>query len=152
VLTIDGITPGKTIRPESVADLAAAIAEEKGALVPMGSGTQMHFGNPLRAADCVVDLSRLSRITTYVPAELTIHVEAGATLGQIQSALAANKQVLPLDPWNGPSATIGGIAAANAQGPMRAAEELRRSLRGNSSERMGPSLDIPARLAMRRVA
>ncbi len=91
----------------------------------MGSGTQMEFGNPLRAADCVVDLSGLSRITTYNPAELTIHVEAGATLGQIQSALAPNKQALPLDPWNGPSATIGGIAAANAQGPMRAIGGIR---------------------------
>jgi glycolate oxidase FAD binding subunit len=85
----------------------------------------MEFGNPLRAADCVVDLSRLSRITTYNPAELTIHVEAGATLGQIQSALAPNKQALPLDPWNGPSATIGGIAATNAQGPMRAIGGIR---------------------------
>jgi glycolate oxidase FAD binding subunit len=52
-------------------------------------------------------------------------VEAGATLGQIQSALAPNKQALPLDPWNGPSATIGGIAAANAQGPMRAIGGIR---------------------------
>ena len=124
-MIIDGIAPGKTARPETVSELAAAIAEEKGAVVPMGSGTQMDFGNPLRAADCVVDLSRLSRITTYNPAELTIHVEAGATLGQIQGALAPNKQALPLDPWNGPSATIGGIAAANAQGPMRAIGGIR---------------------------
>src|SRR4051812_3572657 len=85
----------------------------------------MEFGNPLRAADCVVDLSGLSRITTYNPAELTIHVEAGTTLGQIQSALTPNKQALPLDPWNGPSATIGGIAATNAQGPMRAMGGIR---------------------------
>ncbi|HEY2574244.1 MAG TPA: FAD-binding oxidoreductase, partial [Verrucomicrobiaceae bacterium] len=84
-----------------------------------------YFGNPLRAADCVVDLSALSRITTYNPAELTIHVESGATLGQIQNALAPNRQALPLDPWNGPSATIGGIAAANAQGPMRAIGSIR---------------------------
>jgi glycolate oxidase FAD binding subunit len=124
-LVIDGLTVGRTVRPESVSDLAAAIAEEKGAIVPMGAGTQMEYGNPLRAADCLVDLSRLSRITTYNPAELTIHVEAGATLGQIQSALAPNKQALPLDPWNGPSATIGGIAAANAQGPMRAIGGIR---------------------------
>jgi len=124
-LIIDGISVGRSVRPKTVAELAAAIADEKGTVVPMGSGTQMEFGNPLRAADCVVDLSGLSRITTYNPAELTIHVEAGATLGQIQSALAPNKQALPLDPWNGPSATIGGIAAANAQGPMRAIGGIR---------------------------
>ena len=122
---IDGISVGRSIRPDSVEELATAIRDEKGSIVPMGSGTQMEFGNPLRAADCVVDLSRLSRITTYNPAELTIHVEAGATLGQIQSALAPNKQALPLDPWNGPSATIGGIAATNAQGPMRAIGGIR---------------------------
>ena len=124
-MIIDGISVGRNVRPETVAELASAIADETGAMVPMGSGTQMEFGNPLRAADCVLDLSGLSRITTYNPAELTIHVEAGATLGQIQSALAPNKQALPLDPWNGPSATIGGIAAANAQGPMRAIGGIR---------------------------
>jgi glycolate oxidase FAD binding subunit len=125
VFSLEGIVPGRTARPTSVAELATVMADERGTIVPIGSGTQMNFGNPLRAADCVVDLSGLSRITTYNPAELTIHVEAGATLGQIQSALAPNKQALPLDPWNGPSATIGGIAATNAQGPLRAIGGIR---------------------------
>jgi len=125
VTRIDGISPVRTVRPSSVAELATVIADEKGAIVPRGSGTQMSFGNPLRAADCVVDLSGLSRITTYNPAELTIHVEAGATLEQIQNALSPNRQVLPLDPWNGTSATIGGIASTNAQGPLRAIGGIR---------------------------
>jgi glycolate oxidase FAD binding subunit len=54
-----------------------------------------------------------------------VHVQAGVTLGQLQQALIANNQFLPLDPWNGPSATIGGIAAANAQGPFRASGTIR---------------------------
>src|SRR6478609_2888933 len=62
----------------------------------------------------------LSRITEYVPADLTVHVEAGVTLEQLQHTLVENNQFLPLDPWNGPTATMGGIAAANAQGPFRA--------------------------------
>jgi glycolate oxidase FAD binding subunit len=85
----------------------------------------LEFGNPLRSADCAISLTRLNRITTYNPAELTIHVEAGVTLGQLHSALAANNQTLPLDPWNGDTATIGGIAAANAQGPLRATGTIR---------------------------
>src|SRR6185503_906005 len=100
-------------------------AAEKGAVVPIGAGTQLEFGNPLNRADCVVSLAKLNRITTYNPAELTIHVEAGVTLGTIQAALAENNQALLLDPWNGPDATIGGIAAANAQGPLRAAGTIR---------------------------
>src|SRR5207253_6941669 len=98
---------------------------EKGAIVPVGARTQTHFGNPLRRADCAIDLSRLNRITEYNPADLTIHVEAGVTLGQLQHALLENNQFLPLDPWNGPGATVGGIAAANAQGPFRAAGAIR---------------------------
>ncbi len=125
VAAIDGITPGRIVFPESVAQLGEAIADEKGSVVPLGSGTQLQFGNPLRSADCAVSLSKLSRITTYNPAELTIHVEAGMTLGEIQSALAPNKQALPLDPWCGPDATIGGIASTNAQGSLRAVGSIR---------------------------
>lgn len=122
---IDGISPAKVVQPESVEELAAVLAKEKGAVVPIGAGTQTSFGNPLRRADCAVDLSRLSRITEYVPADLTIHVEAGVTLQRLHHALLENNQFLPLDPWNGAGATIGGIAAANAQGPFRAAGTIR---------------------------
>jgi len=124
-LIVDGITPGRIVSPESIEELSQVIAAEKGSVVPVGAGTQLEFGNPLKQADCVVGLSKLNRITTYNPAELTIHVEAGVTLGTIQAALAENKQALPLDPWNGPDATIGGIAAANAQGPLRGTGSIR---------------------------
>lgn len=124
-MIVDGITPGRIVSPESIEELSQVIAAEKGAVVPVGAGTQLEFGNPLQRADCVVGLSKLNRITTYNPAELTIHVEAGVTLGQIQAALAENKQALPLDPWNGPDATIGGITAANAQGPLRGTGSIR---------------------------
>lgn len=124
-MIVDGITPGRILSPESIEELSQVIAAEKGSVIPVGAGTQLEFGNPLRGADCVVGLSKLNRITTYNPAELTIHVEAGVTLGTIQAALAENKQALPLDPWNGPAATIGGIAASNAQGPLRGTGSIR---------------------------
>jgi glycolate oxidase FAD binding subunit len=124
-LTVDGIPAARTVRPASIEELAELLAAEKGAIVPFGASTQTFFGNPLRRADCAVDLTPLSRITEYVPADLTIHVEAGVTLDQLQRALLENNQFLPLDPWNGPAATVGGIAAANAQGPYRAAGTIR---------------------------
>jgi glycolate oxidase FAD binding subunit len=105
--------------------LAHSLSAEKGAIVPIGAETQTYFGNPLRRADCAIDVTRLSRITEYNPADLTVHVEAGITLGQLQQALLENNQFLPLDPWNGLKATIGGIAAANAQGPFRAVGMIR---------------------------
>jgi glycolate oxidase FAD binding subunit len=122
---IDAVTPNRVVYPESLEQLSECVGAEKGSIVPLGSGTQLEFGNPLKRADCVVNLTRFNRITTYNPAELTIHVQAGVTLGEIQSALAANNQALPLDPWNGNAATIGGIAAASAQGPLRATGTIR---------------------------
>jgi glycolate oxidase FAD binding subunit len=124
-LTIDGISPAKVVRPESIEELTETLASDQGAIVPSGAGTQTSFGNPLRRADCAVDLTALSKITEYVPADLTVHVQAGVTLDQLQHALLENNQFLPLDPWNGSAATIGGIAAANAQGPFRAVGTIR---------------------------
>lgn len=124
-MTIDGLSPSRLARPETIEDLSSLFADVKQSVVPVGAGTQLSYGNPLRDAGCVADLSRLSRITEYVPADLTIHVEAGVTLGQLHHTLLEHKQFLPLDPWNGPDATIGGIAAANSQGPFRAAGTIR---------------------------
>jgi glycolate oxidase FAD binding subunit len=123
--SIDSIPVSRVVQPESIEELAAIVANEKGAIVPLGARTQTHFGNPLRRADCAIDLSRLQRITEYNPADLTIHVEAGVTLGELQHSLLENNQFLPLDPWNGPEATVAGIAAVNAQGPFRATGTIR---------------------------
>ncbi len=124
-MIIDGLTPSKIFSPESIQHVSEIVASERGSIVPFAAGTQIEFGNPLRRADCAIDLSRLSRITEYHPADLTVHVEAGVTLRDLQRALLENNQFLPLDPWNGPSATIGGIVAANAQGPFRATGTIR---------------------------
>lgn len=124
-MTIDGVSVSRVFRPESIESLAETVRTEKGAIVPVGAATQAHYGNPLRRADCAIELTGLSRITEYNPADLTIHVEAGVTLADLQRRLLENTQVLPLDPWNGPNATIGGITAANAQGPFLAAGTIR---------------------------
>jgi glycolate oxidase FAD binding subunit len=124
-IKIDGIEVSRIVRPESAEELSELLSNERGAVVPFGAGTQTTFGNPLRRADCAIDLKGLSRITEYVPADLTIHVEAGVTLEQLEHSLIENNQFLPLDPWNGPGATVGGIVAANAQGPFRAAGTIR---------------------------
>jgi len=122
---IDSVPVSKVIKPESIQELAEALRAESGAIVPFGARTQSDFGNPLQRADCAVDLTRLRRITEYNPADLTVHVEAGVTLRELQSVLLENNQFLPLDPWNGPEATVGGIAAVNAQGPFRATGTIR---------------------------
>src|SRR5207247_9998041 len=98
-----------------IEELAENITAESGAIVPFGARTQTYFGNPLERADCGLDLTRLRRITEYNPADLTIHVEAGVTLDELQKALLENNQFLRLNPWNAPKAPTDGSAAANAE-------------------------------------
>jgi glycolate oxidase FAD binding subunit len=124
-LTIDGLSPVRVVRPRTTDELSGLLSSEKGTVIPVGAATQQYFGNPLRRFDCAVDLTQLNRITEYVPGDLTIHVEAGVTLAELQRTLALNNQFLPLNPWSGSDATIGGIAAANAQGPLRAVGTIR---------------------------
>ncbi len=124
-MTIDGLEAGRIERPSSIEELSKLLRTEKGSVVPIGGGTQLGFGNPLRSFDCAVDLTALNRITEYVPADLTIHVEAGVRLGDLQRTLAENSQFIPLDPFNGSDATIGGIAATNAQGAFRTMGTIR---------------------------
>lgn len=124
-MIVDSAQVRRVERPESIDDLAEIMCAETGTIAPVGAGTQLGFGNPLQAIDCAIDTRSLSRVTEYVPDDLTIHVESGLTLGRLQAVLKEHNQILPLDPWNGPEATIGGIAATNAQGSLRTVGSIR---------------------------
>ena len=56
----------------------------------------------------------------YQPADLTATVEAGIALAELQRHLASGGKTLPLEAPLSGSATIGGILATGASGPMRA--------------------------------
>jgi glycolate oxidase FAD binding subunit len=69
--------------------------------------------------DVALDLTRLNAIVQYVPDDLTVAVQAGIRLQDLQDHLAKRGQYLPLDPPLPQRATIGGIIASNAGGPSR---------------------------------
>jgi glycolate oxidase FAD binding subunit len=108
--------------PGSADELADALrdASESGQMiVPWGAGTLQHLGlAPLPTAQPLLTTA-LNRVLEYNPADLTITVEAGATLGAIQAALRQHGQWLPWDPPAPEHATIGGLLAAAASGPLR---------------------------------
>jgi glycolate oxidase FAD binding subunit len=119
---VDGVVPRVVVRPPDAPQLASvlhACAGAGAAVIPWGSGTAIAVGNPPRAADVVVATGRLARIVDYDHSNLTLTVEAGATLGAIDAALAAHGQFLPLEPPRAQAATIGGAAAIDLGGPRR---------------------------------
>jgi len=118
-----GTDPDEEARPTSVDEVRALVAEADAsgrAIIPWGGGTGQLYGYlPIRA-DIVLSLQGLNRIVAHEPGDLTVTVQAGATLADVQKTLARHGQFLPLDPQDadGP-ATIGGILATNAWGPAR---------------------------------
>ncbi len=120
---VDGLAPRWVVRPGSLdeASRLLALAHDAGlAVVPRGGGTDLELGRPPARVDLVLDLRRLDRIVEYNPDDLTITVEAGVTAGVLAPQLAARRQLLPLDPPRAAARTLGGIAATNASGPLRA--------------------------------
>ena len=119
---VDGVEPGVVAYPESAEQVGAILrlASENGwAVVPRGGGTKMGLGNIPRGADVVVCTTAMDSVIEYEPADLVVTVQAGLRLADLQRRLAEHGQCLALDPPLPEQATIGGIIAANASGPLR---------------------------------
>lgn len=119
---VDGLVPGEVLRPVDAAGVAGAIASVHAAgqaVIPWGGGTHMALGNRPARYDVAVCMAGLDRIREHAPADLTMTVEAGATLAAVQRELAPHGQFLPLEAEDPARATIGGLLAANVAGPMR---------------------------------
>jgi glycolate oxidase FAD binding subunit len=121
---VDGLTPKAVVNPGSVEEIAKVLAfagAERLAVVPWGSGTKMAMGGIPRRVDLVLSTLRINRITEYDEPNLSLSVQAGATLAEVQKTLASTGKgsFLPLDPPAGAQATIGGIIATNSSGPRR---------------------------------
>jgi glycolate oxidase FAD binding subunit len=128
---IDGIASTSGATPASREELAEVLhaADGRGqAVAPVGGGTQLDLGMPPARLDLVIETTRLNKVVEYEPADLTVTVEAGITFAELQTLLGAQGQFLALDPPAAPGATLGGLMATNASGPLRFAYGTARDL------------------------
>jgi glycolate oxidase FAD binding subunit len=117
--------------PSSAEELAEALgaADAVGQTVaPLGGGTQLALGMPPRQVDLALETTALNRVVEYEPADLTVTVEAGMRFDALQQLLAEQGQFLALDPPALDGATIGGLIATNASGPLRFSSGTTRDL------------------------
>ena len=114
--------PYHWLAPVSIEDAAQIIGQARAqglTLLPCGHGTKLQWGNPVKSADWVLSSCKLSRIVDYAAADLTVTVEAGVRLADLQAFLAPQSQFLPLDPSYDDQATLGGIMATGDAGSWR---------------------------------
>jgi glycolate oxidase FAD binding subunit len=67
-----------------------------------------------------LETRRITGIVEFEPADLTITVRAGTTLGELRKLTAASNMMVPFDPGIHDAATVGGVLAANLSGAARA--------------------------------
>lgn len=119
---VDGVTPQLAALPRNADEVAAVLAEaarQDAAVIPWGGGTAMAMGNVPRRYDVALDVTRLNAVVDHAPEDLTVVVQGGMRLSDLQDHLAKSGQYLPFDPSQPETATIGGILASNAGGPSR---------------------------------
>ncbi len=73
-----------------------------------------------------ISMTKLSGVVFYAPAEMTICVQAGASLDSLEAVIGQRGQILPFEPmrpralWGGDGEpTAGGMVATNLSGPRR---------------------------------
>ena len=120
--SIDGVTPALICTPATAEQLAEAVkicSDAQATIVAWGGGAAMKLGNTPLSLNVVVKTSRLNRVIEHDHANLTTTVQSGITLNALQTALAPHKQFVSVDPPSPERSTIGGIVAANLNGPRR---------------------------------
>ena len=110
------------IQPTNAREAAAALADAnaRGRLVsPRGGGSKMDWGNPPARVDVVLSTAAMNRVVEHAWGDMTVTVEAGCTVANLQQTLAEHGQRLAIDVLWPERATIGGILATNDCGALR---------------------------------
>ena len=110
------IVPGSA---EELAEALASSQRNRQSIHLCGNSTKDRMGGPISPADVRISTAGLNRVLQYEPSDLTISVQAGITYRELSRVLAEHRQMVPLDPPFSDRATVGGIVAANANGPRR---------------------------------
>jgi glycolate oxidase FAD binding subunit len=119
---IDGVQPSLVVEPVDEAELAQVLRFANSAalaVTPRGHGTKMGWGSAPRRSDVVLSTARLNRVLEHADQDMTVTVEAGATIGDLQRTLAQKGQRLALNPLWPDEATVGGVIATNDGGSLR---------------------------------
>ncbi len=123
---VSGLIPDLVVAPGSAQEVSAVLraSSQRGwSVVVRGGGTKLTWGAPPRRCDIVLETGRLDQLVEHEPGDLICVAGAGMALGRLQSLVAGAagyRQRLMLDPPQGDGATLGGLVATRAAGPLRA--------------------------------
>jgi glycolate dehydrogenase FAD-binding subunit len=118
---IDGMRPAAALRAADASEVAEIVrfaVAEKLAVIPCSGRSKLGIGGVPSRYDIALDLAAMNRVVSYDPGDLTLSVEPGVRIEDLQRELGAHSQFLPLEVAFSDRATVGGAIATNAYSPL----------------------------------
>lgn len=118
----DNDSPLPIVVPTNIPELVEQIEiahRDTAPILIAGNSTKIDWGGLVTGATKILSIAKLDRLIAHAVGDLTVTVEAGMTLSQLQTTLATANQFLPLDPAYPATATIGGIISTADTGAYR---------------------------------
>lgn len=119
----DDLLPNPTLRPATTTELHQALldtATHAHRITIGGAGTARTWAQPVGPADATLDVTALSGVLQYNPADMTVAVRAGTPLESLQAEVGTHGQRVAFDSARVVrGATVGGLLATADGGPSR---------------------------------
>ncbi len=119
---VDLAAPPCVVFPQTVETLAAIVKQaqqKQWRILVCGNGSKLDWGGLTKDIQLVVSTQKCDRLIEHAVGDLTVTVEAGMKLADLQTILRSHQQFLPIDPLYADTATIGGIVATADTGSWR---------------------------------
>src|SRR6476620_3735052 len=119
---INGVVPTAVVYPGSADEVGAILhlATARDLVVaPAGGLTKQQIGCVPERIDILLSTTRLNKVEEYDPGDLTIAVQAGMPFAEMQRQLGEHQQWVPCDASSLEHATVGGLLATGAAGPLK---------------------------------
>lgn len=104
---------------ETLGQIMTLASTHRQCVLPTGHSSKLHWGGWVRDPNWIISTKHLDRIVEHAVGDLTLTVEAGMKLADIQATLAKTGQFLAIDPTYAQTASIGGIVATGDTGSWR---------------------------------
>jgi glycolate oxidase FAD binding subunit len=104
---------------DALTKLVKDAAASRQPIYPIGGGTQQHRLADITEPGISISTSSITQLIDYPHEDMTITVQAGMTIANLQRELAKHHQSLPIDIPYPERATVGGSMAANISGPRK---------------------------------
>jgi glycolate oxidase FAD binding subunit len=119
---IDSLIPAAIARPASAAEVMEVVKfaiAEKLAVVPLGSRSKCEMGMTPARYDIALDMSGLHEVTHYDAGDMTLSMDAGMPLRELEVFLRSHRQFLPLGVPCFETTTAGGVVASGIDSVLR---------------------------------